>query len=188
MPRAGSLALAPCVQPERATRGCQSGKDLGFKSGRHYCAGPSGPNPCVGEGLTRRLAAVGRAAHTPIESGGRTMYRLLAASLVVALTTMSSAAAQGDLKQPIGRCATQDGDLKRLACYDSIAKSLGYSRTPTAANVPGSGGWQVSTQKNPLDDTRTGVLSLSATSGQARSAAPACLAIRCRRGRSHARS
>src|SRR5207248_6385985 len=63
---------------------------------------------------------------------------------LVALTNMSSAAAQGDLKQPIGRCATQDGDLKRLACYDSIAKSLGYSRTPTAANVTGSGGWQVS--------------------------------------------
>ena len=63
------------------------------------------------------------------------MYRLLAASLVVALSNMSSAAAQGDLKPPIGRCATQDGDLKRLACYDSIAKSLGYSRTPAAANV-----------------------------------------------------
>src|SRR2546429_9805027 len=96
------------------------------------------------------------------------MYRLLAASLVVALTNMSSAAAQGDLKQPIGRCATQDGDLKRLACYDSIAKSLGYSRPPTAAEVISSGGWQVSKQKNPLVDTRTGFLSISATKGQSR--------------------
>src|SRR3989441_13021276 len=107
----------------------------GSNRARDFDPGRLVPNPCVGEGLPRRLAAVGRAAHTPIESGGRTMYRLLAASLVVALTTMSSAAAQGDLKQPIGRCATQDGDLNRLACYDSIAKSLGYSRTPAAANV-----------------------------------------------------
>src|SRR5256885_16944249 len=93
MPRAGSLALAPCVQPERATRGCQSGKDLGFKPGPGLRPGRLVPNPCVGEGLPRRLAAVGRAAHTPIESGGRTMYRLLAASLVVALTYPANNAA-----------------------------------------------------------------------------------------------
>src|SRR5437763_1362268 len=114
------------------------------------------------------------------------MYRLLAASLVVALTNMSSAAAQGDLKQPIGRCATQDGDLKRLACYDSIAKSLGYSRTPAAANVTGSGGWQVSTQKNPLDDTRTVFLSLSATTGQSRFGDAVWLVVRCQSGKINA--
>jgi len=114
------------------------------------------------------------------------MYRLLAASLVVALTNMSSAAAQGDLKQPIGRCATQDGDLNRLACYDSIAKSLGYSRTPAAANVTGSGGWQVSTQKNPLDDTRTVFLSLSATTGQSRFGDAVWLVVRCQSGKINA--
>jgi len=54
------------------------------------------------------------------------VYRLLAASLVVALTNMSSAAAQGDLKQPIGRC--------------------------------GAGEWRVSTEQNPLDDSRTVIL------------------------------
>ncbi len=110
------------------------------------------------------------------------MYRIIAASLVVALTTMSSATAQGDLKQPIGRCATQDGDLKRLACYDSIAQGLGYSRAPAAAKVTGSGGWQVSTQKNPLDDTRTVFLSLSATTGQSRFGDPVWLIIRCQSG------
>src|SRR2546430_8492310 len=114
------------------------------------------------------------------------MYRLLAASLVVALTNMPSAAAQGDFKQPIGRCATQDGDLKRLACYDSIAKSLGYSRTPTAANVTGSGGWQVSTEKNPLDDTRTVFLSLSATTGQSRFGDAVWLVVRCQSGKINA--
>ena len=114
------------------------------------------------------------------------MYRLLAASLVVALTNMSSAAAQGDLKQPIGRCATQDGDLKRLTCYDSIAQSLGYSRTPAAATVTGSGGWQVSTQKNPLDDTRTVFLSLSATTGQSRFGDAVWLVVRCQSGKINA--
>lgn len=114
------------------------------------------------------------------------MYRLLAASLVVALTNMSSAAAQGDLKQPIGRCATQDGDLTRLACYDSIAQSLGYSRAPTAAKVTGSGAWQVSTQKNPLDDTRTVYLSLSATTGQSRFGDAVWLIVRCESGKVNA--
>src|SRR5439155_20900186 len=77
--------------------------------------------------LTRRLAAVGRAAHTPIESGGRTMYRLLAASLVVALTNMSSAAAQGDLKQPIGRCATQDGEDRKSTRLNSSHVAISYA-------------------------------------------------------------
>src|SRR2546428_8925849 len=94
------------------------------------------------------------------------MYRLLAASLVVALINMSSAAAQGDLKQPIGRSATQDGNLNRLACYDSIAKNLGYSPSPAAAPVTGTGGRQASTQNNPLDDTHSDSLSLRATPGQ----------------------
>src|SRR5438552_19182364 len=103
------------------------------------------------------------------------MYRPLAASLVVALTNMSSAVAQGDLKQPIGRCAIQDGDPKRLACYDSIAPSPGYSRPPSATNVAGRGGWHVSTRKNPLHDRRTFVLSLSATTGQSRLGHPVWL-------------
>jgi len=114
------------------------------------------------------------------------MYRPLAASLVVALTNMSSAVAQGDLKQPIGRCAIQDGDPKRLACYDSIAQSLGYSRTPSATDVAGSGGWHVSTQKNPLDDTRTVVLSLSATTGQSRLGDAVWLVVRCQSGKINA--
>ena len=114
------------------------------------------------------------------------MYRLLAASLVVALTNMSSAAAQGDLKQPIGRCAIQDGDLMRLACYDSIAKSLGYSRTPKAANVAGAGEWRVSTEQNPLDDSRTVILSLAATSGQSRLGEAVRLIVRCQSSKIHA--
>ena len=110
------------------------------------------------------------------------MYRPLAASLVLALTNMSPGVAQ-ELKQPIGRCATQDGDLKRLACYDSIAQSLGYSRIPAPAKVTGSGGWQVSTQKNPLDDTRTVFLSLSATTGQSQFGDAVWLIVRCQSGK-----
>ncbi len=114
------------------------------------------------------------------------MYRLLAASLVVALTNMSSAAAQGDLKQPIGRCAIQDGDLQRLVCYDSIAKRLGHTRTPSATNVAGSGEWRLSTEQNPIDDTRTVTLSLAATSGQSRLGDAVRLIVRCQSGKIHA--
>ncbi len=113
------------------------------------------------------------------------MYRALAASLVLALTNLPPGAAQ-ELKQPIGRCATQDGDLMRLACYDSIAQSLGYSRTPAPANVTGSGAWQVSTQKNPLDDTRTVYLSLSATTGQSQFGDAIWLIVRCESGKINA--
>ena len=115
------------------------------------------------------------------------MYRPIAASVVLALTSMASLVAQ-DLKQPIGRCAIRDGDLTRLACYDSLAQSLGYSRTPAATNVAGSGGWQISTVKNPLDDTRTVALSLSATTGQSLYGDAVVLVIRCQSGKINASS
>jgi len=115
------------------------------------------------------------------------MYRTIVASLVVALTSVPSVAAQGDLKQGVGRCAMQEGDLKRLVCYDSVAKSLGYSRTPSPpANVAGAGEWRLSTEQNPLDDTRTVILSLTATSGQSRMGDPISLIIRCQSGRINA--
>jgi type VI secretion system protein VasI len=107
------------------------------------------------------------------------MHRPIAVCLVVALLYVPSALAQGDLKQTIGRCAIQEGDLQRLVCYDSIGQSLGYSRTPAATNVAGSGNWHVSNLKNPLDDTRTVALSLGATTGQARFGDPVVLVIRC---------
>jgi len=114
------------------------------------------------------------------------MYRTIAASLVVALTSVPSVAAQGDLKQTVGRCAMQEGDLKRLVCYDSVAKSLGYTRTPSATNVAGAGEWRVSTEQNPLDDSRTVILSLAATSGQSRLGEAVRLIVRCQSGKIHA--
>jgi len=113
------------------------------------------------------------------------MHRPIAVTVVLALTSMASLVAQ-DLKPPIGRCAVQDGDLKRLACYDSIAKSLGYSRAPAATTVTGAGAWQVSTQKNPLDDTRTVILSLSATTGQSQFGDAIWLVVRCQSGQINA--
>jgi len=114
------------------------------------------------------------------------MYRPIAVSLVVALTYVPSALAQGDLKQTIGRCAIQEGDLQRLVCYDSVAKSLGYSRTPSATTVAGSGKWHVSNLKNPLDDTRTVALTLGATTGESRFGDPVVLVIRCQSGQVNA--
>jgi len=152
-------------------------KDLGFKSGLTTLRRWANVAQLTDDRLGR--------TH-PIAWGARMMYRPIAASLVVALTNLPSAVAQGDVKQSVGRCAIQEGDLQRLVCYDSIAKSLGYSRTPSPTNVAGSGKWQVSNLQNPLDDTRTVALSLGATTGESRYGDPVVLVIRCQSGKINA--
>src|SRR6266404_69238 len=68
MPPAGRRASAPSVQPGAARGGCQSVKDLGFKSGRRDLnPGPSGPtrarHQC--EHLVRLLQGDSRATSSP---------------------------------------------------------------------------------------------------------------------------
>ena len=83
--------------------------------------------------------------------------------------------AQTDLSGALTRCGAVSAPSERLACYDSLAKSLSVSK-PTPV---GAGAWQVSDETNPVDDTRTVVLRLVATSGQSVYGKPIVLVLRC---------
>ncbi|MDN3986769.1 type VI secretion system-associated protein TagO [Zwartia vadi] len=107
------------------------------------------------------------------------MKSFLVALSIGLLTTTTAAHAQ-TLDKEIARCAATAGNLDRLECYDQLARRnnlLGpqSNLVPTA----GVGKWAISDKTNPIDDTRTVVLVLEATSGSARSGQEVRLVLRC---------
>lgn len=68
-------------------------------------------------------------------------------------------------------CAALTGDLDRLSCYDNIVRDAGLDRPQPVAELAPSGDtgkWEVRTTKNPIDDSETVVLSLTADTGSSR--------------------
>ncbi|KAB7619428.1 type VI secretion system-associated protein TagO [Alkalilimnicola sp. S0819] len=89
-------------------------------------------------------------------------------------------AAHASVEKEIAKCAAENGDLARLACFDAIAEKRGLAgpqAQPT--NVSGTGKWQVSAKTNPVDDSKTVTLVLKADSGQSRWGRPVAIIARC---------
>jgi type VI secretion system protein VasI len=87
---------------------------------------------------------------------------------------------QEDIKKKLAQCAQVKGDLERLECYDRLARELGLFKTATTVPIKGAGKWVTSTDKNPLDDTRTVVLSLIADEGKSKMGEDITLFLRCK--------
>lgn len=89
--------------------------------------------------------------------------------------------AQDDLSSEIASCARLAGDLDRLACFDRIASDAGLDG-PQSLPVPtsGTGEWQISRGRNPIDDSESVTLTLQAASGQGRFEEPVVLVARCK--------
>jgi hypothetical protein len=95
--------------------------------------------------------------------------------------------AQAGSQADIARCATITSDLRRLACYDSLAQGAEPSSVEGPATRSDSTGlWQITDRANPLDNTRTVALVLRATTGTSRSGIPVELTLRCQSGRTEA--
>ena len=111
------------------------------------------------------------------------MKQALAYGLIFLLLTGVSGTtlAQGvdSLRDGIARCASQSGELARLACYDEVAESAGLTVITSTSNAPGSM-WNERVSTNPIDDTRTVVLVNQADVSQSRFGRPVVLVIRCR--------
>jgi len=67
----------------------------------------------------------------------------------------SLATAQEDLKRQLRNCASIDGQIRRLDCYDAIVADMTDSGMPRKADE-----WQVETKANPMDDSTIVVLGL----------------------------
>lgn len=101
---------------------------------------------------------------------------LVAASLFLAAN--SSAAIN---EQEYTQCAIVEEDLARLECFDNLAvvkKPIVRQVKPTS--FAGKGRWYVSTDVNPLDDSKTITLTLNADSGKNRWGKPVYLVARCK--------
>jgi type VI secretion system protein VasI len=107
----------------------------------------------------------------------RSATGIVCSLLLLLYPTVDSA--QTDLTNTLSRCRTVSADSARLACYDSLKLSA-QPPAPLSTPLLSGGGWQVSDEKNPLDDTRTVTLMLVATSGQSTYGHPILLVLRCK--------
>lgn len=101
------------------------------------------------------------------------------AMILVGSVGGSSFAQQPDaLRAAVARCAATTGELARLACFDEAAKASGLVSTVRSTSPSGSA-WEVTEKINPLDDSKTVVLTNIAHDGKSRMGRPIGLVIRC---------
>jgi type VI secretion system protein VasI len=85
------------------------------------------------------------------------------------------------IKKRIAASAAIKGDLERLESYDQLAIELGLVSKAIVLPTKGTGKWSSSSETNPVDDSTTVVLSLTADEGRSRMMGePIVLIIRCR--------
>jgi type VI secretion system protein VasI len=79
------------------------------------------------------------------------------------------------------KCAVVEGDLSRLECFDSLAVSKKLNgRQVKPTSIVSKGKWNVSADVNPIDDSKTATLMLSADSGKNKWGKAIYLIARCK--------
>jgi len=114
------------------------------------------------------------------------MKKAISLLAVALLPTLAAAQTAETFWAQLAKCASEQGELRRLVCYDAISESIGVDGPqPGPASGTSVGKWSVLDNINPIDDTRTVRLQLMADEGTAQSAfsgRPVVLQIRCKSG------
>ena len=96
------------------------------------------------------------------------------------LIATASAAFSQTTATDLSACAEIAVDASRLACFDALAAVKAPTEAgPDVALVPGTGKWQVSRTKNPVDDTETVIVTLVADNGVSNFGRPVAVLVRC---------
>lgn len=80
----------------------------------------------------------------------------------------------------LARCAAIMGDLSRLECYDNFVKLQKLAgREGQQADKDGTGKWKLQMDTNPVDDTKTVVLTIEENSNRGRWDKPIVMVLKC---------
>lgn len=87
------------------------------------------------------------------------MYKSIILSSVFIFTVFCSSLSIAVSDKEVAKCAAVSNDINRLECYDNLAKSnkLAPNSNIKSAN---KGDWKVNIDVNPLDDSKTVILSI----------------------------
>jgi type VI secretion system protein VasI len=109
-----------------------------------------------------------------------------ASPIVFAAFLLLAQFAQAQQPSPasLGACASVQGDLARLQCYDNLAQKMGLA--PHSEAAAGKGEWKIDTETNPVDDSKTIILSVTAKNAKSRFGKPIALELRCLSGKTAA--
>lgn len=81
-------------------------------------------------------------------------------------------------------CASVDGDLSRLECFDKLAKQNNLDGPQSETKlISESGKWKVEVEVNPIDDSKTVTMVLPASSGESSWGKTIYLIARCKSGK-----
>jgi hypothetical protein len=91
------------------------------------------------------------------------------------------ASATTEIQTHLRKCSRVEDSTARLRCYDGIA-TTDFSKkesNPHQTVFPERGKWQLTDRLNPIDDTKTITLTLTAESGRSRFGHPVRFVARC---------
>ena len=102
------------------------------------------------------------------------MLRILLFICVLILPSLAHASV---LEDKVSHCQTIENDEGRLACFDSLKPQAVETGLKESSGV---GKWNVSSETNPIDDSKTVFARLTADEGISRWKKPVSLLVRCK--------